>query len=149
MMKRVKKGRFLIFGCVIGLIIALLFLLRRCDGNDEAFFVPKTQEDILQIMKNDEEQLHQLYRSSNVCDKKWIEEYREIGKRFQVYNYLGDDPRIHRLLKEYVGYGKQIEEIAIIINEENYESGVEQLEKLKNTAKINESKLQELYDENH
>ena len=37
-------------------------------------------------MKEDEERLHNLYSTSDICDENWVKEYREIGKHFKIIN---------------------------------------------------------------
>ncbi|MCI6272562.1 MAG: hypothetical protein MR601_06395, partial [Erysipelotrichaceae bacterium] len=126
---------------VVIFLIMVLLLIRNCSSvkkiiNETAIIDKiieqnKEEKELLKIMKEDEEYLKELYKSANICEKEWVEEYRGIGKRFKEYKYNGKDEEIKELLKEYYEYGIKIEEISITIDKSNYEKGVEELEVLK------------------
>ena len=100
-------------------------------------------------MKEDEETLINLYNSSDICSTLWIKEFKDMGIKFQNYEYKGSDNEIILLLEEYKNYGKLIEEIHVLINIKNYDKGIEQLEKLKEVAQKNEKELNRLYEKNY
>ncbi|MBP3892084.1 MAG: hypothetical protein J6D29_07915 [Solobacterium sp.] len=151
--RRLKRS--VIATLVILVCVIVLFLLKGCSGcanptnNQSSEPTPiagNEEESILQIMKRDETYLLGLYDAPNICEKEWIQEYRSIGKTFQSYEYHGQDEEIKELIKSYSYYGKKIEEIAIVIDENNYEEGIKQLEDLKEIAKENEKELGRLYE---
>ena len=100
-------------------------------------------------MKEDEETLINLYNSSDICSTLWTKEFKDMGIKFQNYEYKGSDNEIILLLEEYKNYGKLIEEIHVLINIKNYDKGIEQLEKLKEVAQKNEKELNRLYEKNY
>ncbi|MCI6271583.1 MAG: hypothetical protein MR601_01410, partial [Erysipelotrichaceae bacterium] len=136
-MKKQRK-KILIF---IILIILILLFIRNCSSvkkiiNETAIIDKiieqnKEEKELLKLMKEDEQYLKELYMSANICEKEWIVDYRNVGKRFKEYKYNGKDEEIKELLKEYYEYGIKIEEISITIDKSNYEKGVEELEVLK------------------
>lgn len=154
--RRLKRS--VIATLVIVCFIIVLLLLKGCSGClKPTNFIPSEptpiaetdEENILQIMKRDEKYLYDLYDSPNICEKEWIEEYRKLGKTFQTYEYEGNNEEIKALVKAYFHYGEKIEEIAIIIDKNNYEEGVKELEELKDTAKSIEKELGRLYDKEY
>lgn len=150
-MKKQRK-KILIF---IILIILILLFIRNCSITSNKISEPildmifeqnKEEKELLKLMKEDEQYLKELYMSANICEKEWIVDYRNVGKRFKEYKYNGNDDKIKNLLKEYYGYGVKIEEISITIDKNNYEKGIEELELLKDTAIKAEKDLSDLYD---
>lgn len=105
------------------------------------------EKTLLKRMKEDELYLKELYLSSNICEEEWVKEYRDIGKKFQEYEYKGNDNGIKTLLENYKIYGQKIEDIALTINKSNYEKGIEELEGLKEAARKCEEELSTLYNE--
>ncbi|HCY06780.1 MAG TPA: hypothetical protein DHS57_05845 [Erysipelotrichaceae bacterium] len=150
-----KKRLLIIVSCII-LIVLFLFVLKTCnktkisDGIDieKIMHVDTKEEKLLTQMKEDEERLHNLYSTSDICDENWVKEYREIGKTFQNYKYEGNNEEIKKLLEDYKEYGKKIEEISIIINKQNYDEAIKELEDLKEIANKNEKELNSLYENN-
>ena len=149
-----KRNRIIRIIVLIIIIIIILLLLKCCgknkeidDNNSSMALTP--EQSILQKMKEDESYLFSLYDSSNICEKDWIKDYRNIGKTFTKYKneYIGSNNDIKNLLLDYEEYGKKIEDIAISIDESNIEEGITKLEELIDTAKTNETELQRLYDE--
>ena len=150
-MKKQRK-KILIF---IILIILILLFIRNCSITSNKISEPildmifeqnKDEKELLKLMKEDEQYLKELYMSANICEKEWIVDYRNVGKRFKEYKYNGNDDKIKNLLKEYYEYGVKIEEISITIDKNNYEKGIEELELLKDTAIKAEKDLSDLYD---
>lgn len=150
-MKKQRK-KILIF---IILIILILLFIRNCSITSNKISEPildmifeqnKEEKELLKLMKEDEQYLKELYMSANICEKEWIVDYRNVGKRFKEYKYNGNDDKIKNLLKEYYEYGIKIEEISITIDKNNYEKGIEELELLKDTAIKAEKDLSDLYD---
>ena len=150
-MKKQRK-KILIF---IILIILILLFIRNCSITSNKISEPildmifeqnKEEKELLKLMKEDEQYLKELYMSANICEKEWIVDYRNVGKRFKEYKYNGNDDKIKNLLKEYYEYGVKIEEISITIDKNNYEKGIEELELLKDTAIKAEKDLSDLYD---
>lgn len=150
-MKKQRK-KILIF---IILIILILLFIGNCSITSNKISEPildmifeqnKEEKELLKLMKEDEQYLKELYMSANICEKEWIVDYRNVGKRFKEYKYNGNDDKIKNLLKEYYEYGIKIEEISITIDKNNYEKGIEELEFLKDTAIKAEKDLSDLYD---
>ncbi len=150
-MKKQRK-KILIF---IILIILILLFIRNCSITSNKISEPildmifeqnKEEKELLKLMKEDEQYLKELYMSANICEKEWIVDYRNVGKRFKEYKYNGNDDKIKNLLKEYYEYGVKIEEISITIDKNNYVKGIEELELLKDTAIKAEKDLSDLYD---
>ena len=141
---------------VVIFLIMVLLLIRNCSSvkkiiNETAIIDKiieqnKEEKELLKIMKEDEQYLKELYMSANICEKEWIVDYRNVGKRFKEYKYNGNDDKIKNLLKEYYEYGVKIEEISITIDKNNYVKGIEELELLKDTAIKAEKDLSDLYD---
>lgn len=151
--RRIKRS--VIATVVIVVFVLILLCMKCCSGcgkptgtsaNEPTPIANTEEENILQIMKRDEQYLLGLYNAPNICEKEWIEAYRSLGKTFQTYEYNGNNEEIKGLLKAYISYGKKIEEIAISIDKNNYEEGIKQLEELKAVAGQNEKELQLLYD---
>ena len=138
---------------LIGIVILLLLLLKSC-GQRKEENIPsmpaRTPEQlILQRMKADEAYLFSLYDAPDICEKEWIKEYRKVGAMFADYQneYDGNDHDIKVLLAQYAIYGQKIQEIAIFIDQSDYQKGIQQLEELMEAAKENERELQRLYDQ--
>ena len=106
----------------------------------------KEEKELLKQMKEDEIYLKELYLSSNICQKEWVKEYRDIEIKFKEYKYKGKYKEINKLLDNYKAYGKRIEEISITIDKSNYEKGIYELEGLKEIAKKCEEELTGLYN---
>lgn len=148
------KNKGIIF-VVIGIIILIFLFSRGCskiknnleeDNILKHIFEKNSEEQsLLKIMKEDEQYLKDLYIAANICEKEWVIDYRNLGKKFQMYKYGGNDKEIIQLLEIYKEYGTKIEEIAVIINQTNYDKSIVELENLKDIAMISEQKLADLY----
>ena len=151
-----KNKRLFILSFII-IVVFSLFLIKSCDNQKVStiikeipFINNKTEEkSLLKQMKEDEQTLINLYNSSDICSTLWTKEFKDMGIKFQNYEYKGSDNEIILLLEEYKNYGKLIEEIRVLINIKNYDEGIEQLEKLKEVAQKNEKELNRLYEKNY
>lgn len=135
--KKVKIGA--IFGILV--LVLILCMLKCCTTQTN-----HNNYSILEKMKQDEKFLHSLYEAPNICSKDWVVQYREMGKTFFNYRHEGDQEDIQELLASYQDYGKEIQQIAIFIDKNNYEDAIARLKQLEKTALQNEAKLQALYE---
>lgn len=134
-----KNRKAMIFITITVIVIVFLFALVCCNRKNNNEYL------ILNIMKQDEEVLHSLYEAPDICSKPWVIKYKAIGKTFFSYSYNGENIEIKNLLKSYQQYGLEIENIAIFIDENNYDDAVKKLKQLEATALKNEAELQKLY----
>ncbi len=147
-----EKRQLVRLGTLIALIIIILLMIIRCSSQPDNSQLPDTSGEnieksteflLFEEMKEDERYLYSLYERADICSEEWIEEFLDLARKFQSYNYDGTDSLIYEFLEEYAVYGKELENVGEFLKENDLETSLEKIGQLEVVAKDMEDRLNE------